>query len=142
MYFTNKESNIADKNLLSKPITQTCQQAKRLVLIDDQAIIDQISDGLAINVDKAVFEMIKDLHQLDLMCRNNRTVNSEIQNEELEDMEFFIQFFKQGIQTRNDLRSKLKKTAFCRICKIHPRTKDVPLSFIENYYETVVNHAN
>ena len=93
-------------------------------------------------MDKAVFQMIKDLHQLDLMYRNNRTVNSEIPKEELEDMEFFNQFFKLGIKTPKELRSKLKKTAFCRICKIHPRTKDVPLFFIENYYETVVNHAH
>ena len=93
-------------------------------------------------MEKHAFQLIKDLHQLDLMYRNNRVVNSEIPKEELEDMEFFNQFFHLGIKNQKELRSKLKKASFCRICKIHPRTKDVPLSFIENFYETVVNHAN
>jgi hypothetical protein len=86
--------------------------------------------------------MIKDLHQFDLLYRLNHLKNSEINRDDLEDMEYFNYIFNLGLKNQKELKSKIKKVVFCRICNIHPRSKHIPIRFIENFYETVVNQSN
>jgi hypothetical protein len=93
-------------------------------------------------MEKGTFQMIKDLHQLDLMYRFNQVKNFEISREDLEDMEFYNHIFHLGLKNQKELKSKIKKAAFCKICSIHPRTKHIPVWFLENFYESVVNRSN
>ena len=93
-------------------------------------------------MEKGALQMIKDVHQLDLMYRFNQVKNFEISREDLEDMEFYNHIFHLGLKNQKELKSKIKKVAFCKICSIHPRTKHIPVWFLENFYESVVNRSN
>ena len=85
---------------------------------------------------------LKDIRQLERVCRNNLMKSKSMDLEGLDDHEIFNRYFHLGIDSKKELISQLKKIYFCRMCLIHPRTKNIKLSFIQNFWETIVNKAN
>jgi hypothetical protein len=87
-------------------------------------------------------QLIKDLSQLHCNYRNNLMTEKDFGYSDLEDMELFNRYFHLGITNREDLIKEIKKFYFCRLCALHPRTRHIKMSFIQNFWETVENNAN
>ena len=85
---------------------------------------------------------MKDLSQLHCNYRNNLMTEKDFDYSDLEDMELFNRYFYLGITNREDLIKAIKKFYFCRLCALHPRTRHIKMSFIQNFWETVENNAN
>ena len=68
--------------------------------------------------------------------------DNDFDHSDLEDMELLNCYFHLGILNRDDLIKEIKKFYFCRLCALHPRTRHIKMSFIQNFWDTIENNAN
>jgi hypothetical protein len=91
---------------------------------------------------KQNIQLLKDLYQLDRLISSKLMRSKFINRKEINNLKELFEFIEIELDITEGLTFEFTKIYFCRLCILHPKTKNFKISFIQNYWETIVNNSN